>query len=87
MMGGFEEEKEEQGDQILAVQPWKSAVKHMAPKVEPKIKASKRPIAAMTMKWAFGFRSFDTKNNLFYNAQGEAVYSTAGVGIIHDIEK
>jgi len=38
----------------------------------------------MTLKWAHGFRSFDTKNNLFYNDEGSAVYCTAGVGVVHD---
>jgi hypothetical protein len=38
----------------------------------------------MELKWAFGFRSFDTRNNLYWNQSGKAVYCTAGVGIVHD---
>lgn len=40
----------------------------------------------MHLKWAHGFRSFDTKNNLYYNKDGAAVYCTAGVGVVHDFK-
>jgi hypothetical protein len=38
----------------------------------------------MKLIWAHGFRSFDTRNNLFYNANENAVFCTAGVGVVQD---
>ena len=82
--GEFDEESADEGDQVLAVKPWISAVKHMKPTTAPKDNFKVAPQAHMQLRWAHGFRSFDTKNNLFYNDEGAAVYCTAGVGVVHD---
>jgi accessory colonization factor AcfC len=84
--GEFDEESEDEGDQVLAVKPWISAVKHMKPSTAPKDNFKVAPQAHMQLKWAHGFRSFDTTNNLFYNENNEAVYCTAGVGVVHDFK-
>lgn len=34
--------------------------------------------------WAHGFRSFDTRGNLRYTADGNVAFTTAGVGVIYD---
>jgi hypothetical protein len=65
--GEFEEEDLGDGDQALAVKPWLGAVKAMTPKdyKNPNAKAAVK--ASMELKWAHGFRSFDTTGNLKYN--------------------
>lgn len=83
----FEEEEVGAGDEALAVKPWMSAVKHMQPTNPPHCNARKPPKAQMELKWAYGFRSFDTRNNLYFNNENHAVYCTAGVGVVHDLEQ
>lgn len=41
----------------------------------------------MELKWAHGFRSFDTRNNLKYNNEGQVVFCTAGVGVVQDLSQ
>lgn len=43
---------------------------------------SKAPDNNLTLKWAHGFRSFDTRGNLRYAADGSVVFTTAGVGVV-----
>ena len=40
---------------------------------------------SMELKWVFGFRNFDTRNNLKFNNQGQIVYCTAGVGVVQNV--
>jgi hypothetical protein len=40
------------------------------------------PNANLHLKWAHGFRSFDTRNNLKYTKSGEIAFTTAALGII-----
>ena len=42
----------------------------------------KAPDNNLTLKWAHGFRSFDTRGNLRYAADGSVVFTTAGVGVV-----
>ena len=44
----------------------------------------KAPDNNLTLKWAHGFRSFDTRGNLRYNKAGNVVFTTAGVGVVYD---
>ena len=44
----------------------------------------KAPENNLTLKWAHGFRSFDTRGNLRYNKAGNVVFTTAGVGVVYD---
>lgn len=81
---GFEEAEADDGDQAGACKPWITAIKNMIPSKVPKDNFKKEPVAGMELKWAHGFRSFDTRNNLFYNAEGNAVFSTAGVGVVQN---
>jgi echinoderm microtubule-associated protein-like 6 len=38
----------------------------------------------LELKWAHGFRSWDTRGNLKYNKDGEVVFTTAGLGVIYN---
>lgn len=42
------------------------------------------PQVGVTLSWAHGFRSWDVRGNLRYDKQGHIVYTTAGLGIVHD---
>ena len=44
----------------------------------------KAPENNLTLKWAHGFRSFDTRGNLRYTKNGNIVFTTAGVGVVYD---
>lgn len=85
-LGGdeFAEEDLGEGDQILAVKPWIGALKAMTPASFIKPNPKKAVRHQMELKWAHGFRSFDTKNNLRYNSDGHIIFTTAGVGIVQD---
>ena len=47
--------------------------------------AGQAPNTNLKLKWAHGFRSFDTRNNLKYAADGSVVFTTAGVGVVQNL--
>ena len=40
------------------------------------------PTSNLDIQYVYGYRCYDARDNLKYNANGEAVYHTAGVGIV-----
>lgn len=40
------------------------------------------PSTNLLINYIYGYRSYDTRNNLRYSPKGEAVYHTAGAGIV-----
>lgn len=40
------------------------------------------PEANLSLKWAHGFRSWDTYGNLKYANDGNVVFTTAGLGVV-----
>jgi microtubule-associated protein-like 6 len=71
------------GKEFLAVKPWVGAV--VAPSDPPATDKS-QPDVQYTLEYAYGYRSADTKMNLYYNPKGNLVYMTACLGIILDKE-
>ena len=45
---------------------------------------SNPPEVSLDLEYVYGYRCHDARNNLKYNSKGEAVYHTAGVGIVLD---
>lgn len=86
MEGGdaFDFEVTEQvADQHLSVLPFKGQVENSYPSTHKKNKAdSKMPEANLSLKWAHGFRSWDTYGNLKYANDGNVVFTTAGLGVV-----
>lgn len=41
----------------------------------------------LDISYVYGYRSYDTRDNLRYNAQGQAVYHTAACGIVLNKQK
>jgi len=48
---------------------------------------SQAPDGNLTLKYAHGFRSFDTRGNLKYNVKGDIIFTTAAVGVVHNKTK
>jgi len=90
-MGGdmlFEEEAMAEGDQALAVLPFKGEVMNSVPTGFVASKsAGDAPDGNLKLKYAHGFRSFDTRNNLKFSANGEVVFTTAALGVVLNKEK
>ena len=68
----FDEESQElfakvlpgEGDEFMAVKPWKGAIKEPIP--VPKIDKSK-PKTEYEIDWVYGYRSDEGRMNLFFN--------------------
>jgi hypothetical protein len=81
-MGMFETEAVDQGDQFMAVKPWIGVIKNGVPTwYKPSKGESDAPNASLEMKYIYGYRCHDTRNNIFYTPEGKLVYHTAKVGI------
>lgn len=82
--GEFDDELNDEGDQAMATYPAKGQITASTPNgyVYPKI--ARAPAATLELKWAHGFRSWDTRGNLGYNKNGDVVFTTAGVGVVQN---
>lgn len=67
----------------MAVKPFLGQVKAMTPNgFVPSKTAGLAPDTNLRLKWAHGFRSFDTRGNLKYTSDGSVLFTTAGVGVV-----
>ncbi len=75
----FEEVDAGQGEQFMAVKPWIGAVKEPLdhPPVDPSA-----PNLSFTLEYVYGYRCEDSRQNVYFNSKGEAVYMTAAMGVI-----
>jgi WD40 repeat protein len=78
------EQEEAVGDSFMACKPWIGAIKE--PSEHPDEDPSK-PDEEYKLEYVFGYRAEDSRNNLYYNADGNVVYMTAALGIILDKEE
>jgi hypothetical protein len=65
----------------MAVKPWIGSV--VAPTNPPEVNKSE-PDVNFELSWVFGYRAEDSRQNLFLNNSGKAVYMTAALGVILD---
>ena len=72
---------DEMGDQSLAIKPWEGQYAHPVP--APPSNPSKPRLQEPELQWVYGYRSQDCRNNAKYNAAGDIIYHTAGVGIVY----
>ena len=72
---------EEQIKNFMAVKPWIGAVKE--PADHPPINKSK-PNEAYEIDYVYGYRCQDSRQNVYYNPDGNIVYFTACMGVILD---
>lgn len=72
----------------MAVLPFKGEVMNSYPSSYKQTKnEGDAPNGNLKLKYAHGFRSFDTRGNLKYTSTGEIAFTTAALGIILDKEK
>ena len=66
----------------MAIYPAKGQITASTPNGYVYPKTARAPAATLELKWAHGFRSWDTRGNLGYNKNGDVVFTTAGVGVV-----
>jgi WD40 repeat protein len=42
------------------------------------------PDATLFLRWVYGFRGYDTRQNVYYNDKGEVCYHSAAVGVVYN---
>jgi microtubule-associated protein-like 1/2 len=77
----FGVEEAGQAQEFMAVKPWLGAI--VAPSKPPSNNANP-PDRKLRLEWAHGYRAFDSRSNLFYNAQGDVVYPVAGICVVYN---
>ena len=77
----FEEEEDDEGEEFMAVKPWIGAIKE--PDNRPPVNTAK-PDTTYVLEHVYGYRSEDSRQNVFYNPDGNIVYMTACLGVILD---
>lgn len=82
MVGLFEMESAGSGEQALAIKPWIGAIK--APS-NPPAWQNQAPSVNLHLEYAYGYRCFDSRQNLFYSSNpNHIVYMTAALGVVLD---
>jgi WD40 repeat protein/Ca2+-binding EF-hand superfamily protein len=69
------------GSEFMATRPWVAAIKpppmdNMPPSDE------EAPSEVLELEWVHGYRGQDSRDNCFYNPEGEICYIAAGAGIV-----
>ena len=72
--------EEEVGEQAGSTPSWIKTIERMAPENPPPV-PNTAPNMNLDIEYVYGYRSYDTRDNVRYNANGEVVYHTAGCGI------
>lgn len=67
--------------QFMATKPWKGAIKE--PSNKPRINPS-APDERLQLEWIYGYRGYDSRSNVMYNAAGRVVYPVAAVVVVYD---
>ena len=72
------------GDQAMAVKPFKGQVDASIPDIykKPNALMGAQPEGNLKLKYAHGFRSFDTRGNLKYIDQNHIAFTTAALGVV-----
>ena len=77
----FFEVNEEEGEQFMSVRPWLGQIAE--PDNHNPIN-NERPDVTYELEYVYGYRCADSKQNVYFNNQGNAVYMTAALGVILD---
>lgn len=75
----FEAEEAKEGDQFMAVKPWIGAVKE--PDNHPPVNKD-QPDEQYALEYAYGYRCEDSRQNVYFNPNGNITYMTACLGVI-----
>jgi microtubule-associated protein-like 6 len=71
------------GEEFMAVKPWLGAIHAPTGWKDPK-DVNKPPQYTLELEFVHGYRGFDSRDNVYYTASGEVLYSAAGVGIVYN---
>ena len=63
-----------------AARPWLGAI--VAPSRPPPFVADP-PTKRLVLEWVHGYRAFDSRSNLVYNAAGDIIYPVAGICVVY----
>lgn len=77
----FEVEEAGEGEQFMAVKPWIGAI--MEPDNHPQPNPSP-PDVRYKVDYVYGYRSHDTRQNVYFNQNGQAIFMSAALGVILD---
>jgi microtubule-associated protein-like 6 len=82
----FKEIENFDADEFGASKPWIGEMKASSPKIKLNKNMAKPPKENIArLNYVFGYRSFDTRNNLFYTKdENKIVYHTAALGVVID---
>jgi len=80
----FQEKTVEEGDQAMAVKAFKGQVDASTPEIykKPNPLMGGKPEGNLKLKYAHGFRSFDTRGNLKYIDKDHIAFTTAALGVV-----
>jgi len=77
-------EEEDDGDQFLAVKPWKRQIKAPPGQIKPPKNQNKAPGVSAHIEWVHGYRGYKCRNNARFLADGSIAYHAAGLGIVSE---
>jgi len=75
--------EEAQGEQFMALRPWIGQITE--PDSHNDIN-NEQPDTSYSLEYVYGYRCADSKQNAYWNKQGCAVYMTAALGVILDVQ-
>ena len=84
------------GEQFMAVKPWIGAIKEPQNRTllifsltfisKDNFADSSPPDVSYTLEYVYGYRCEDSRQNVFFNQAGQAVYMTAALGVILNMD-
>jgi microtubule-associated protein-like 6 len=77
----FFEVEDAEGDQFMAVRPWIGQVAE--PDNHNEVN-TEQPDTTYTLQYVYGYRSEDSRQNVYFNNAGKVTYMTAALGVILD---
>ena len=75
------EVEEATGEQFMSVRPW---IGQIAEPASHNDVCNDKPDETYALEYVYGYRSADSRQNVHYNSNGNAVYMTAALGVILD---
>ncbi|CAF3520544.1 unnamed protein product [Rotaria sp. Silwood1] len=82
----IEKEKQISYDRKLYREDYQKIKKAMKEQLPPGEKRKKQPDEGLTLEYAFGYRGYDCRDNVFSLKNGEIVYHVAALGIVLNTE-
>ena len=74
--------EEAEGEQFMSVRPWLGQIEE--PDSHNEIN-NEKPDCTYELEYVYGYRCADSKQNVYFNNQGNAVYMTAALGVILEV--